>query len=93
MYHTNNNKPVARICNRKEMRTQLSKSSSFVLLHHVDIIQVWQSPERIDSYQNVPRVSLHDCYQNLSSVSLAFCSMSNWADRTYIYLIEREATR
>lgn len=42
--------PVASICNSKEMWTKLSKSSAFVLLHHVDVIQVWQSLKGIHRY-------------------------------------------
>lgn len=50
--------PVTGICHCKNMRTQLSKSSTFILFHHTGIIQVWKFFERIDSNQYIRCVCL-----------------------------------
>ena len=54
-------RPVTGICDRKEMGAELPKGGALVLLHHVNVIQMRQSLERVHRNQDVPGVGLSGC--------------------------------
>ena len=54
-------RPVTGICYRKEMGAELPKGGALVLLHHVNVIQMRQSLERVHRNQDVPGVGLSGC--------------------------------
>ena len=53
-----NSSPVSNICNCEDMRTQLPKICTFVLFHHMGIIEMWQSLKWVYRNQNAASVSL-----------------------------------
>lgn len=63
----------------------------------MDIIEMWQPPERVDRNQNIPSVSLYNSkfvYLELLCASSTrkfdgIVYLSNLPDMTYIYFIER----
>ena len=50
--------PVCSITNSKNMRTQFPKCCSFILFHHVSVIQMRQSLKWINCYQDIASVCL-----------------------------------
>lgn len=60
--------PVCSICNSKWMWTQLTKGCSFILSHHMTIIEMRQSLKRIHSNQYVSSVSLNKRVRRMASV-------------------------
>lgn len=71
--------PVASICNCKKMRAQLTERSTFILFHHVDIIQMWKPPEGVYSDQYISGV----CLSNLSHFNNQLTCSDNYVTRVF----------
>jgi hypothetical protein len=50
--------PIRDIGDSKRMRAQFAKICPFILLHHLSVVQMGQSPKRINSDQDIPGISL-----------------------------------
>ena len=62
------NSPVRTVSDSKWMRAQLTKFRAFVNPHHMIVVQVRKSLKWINSYQDIPGISLEEEFNPLENL-------------------------